>query len=321
VTVRQNESAMLPFLQQQTSARKLLVFSEPSFRIMARPAIYPPPPASIHPLHSMEITNSTGKTLDGGPITVYEGGGYAGEALMETLKDGDKRLISYGVDLGTRVTTNLESGGQTVREIHIRRGVLTTKTAAVETKTYTINNVDDEAKTLIIEHPVRPDFKVLNQKPVETTSTAYRFEVRLAADATEKYPVTEERVFETSVAVTNLTPDVLVSYIQNKNLTDAARAQLQKILDQKRLLATNEGEIRGVEAEISRLFQDQERLRQNIGSLNRVAGQEQQVQAYARQLSAQEGQLATLRDRQAQLQQRKTGLENELNAMMEQMEF
>ncbi len=70
-------------------ARKLLIYSDDS---------------SAHPTNAAELTNSTGKTLDGGPITVYDGGAYAGEALMETLKAGDKRLISYAVDLGTRIT-------------------------------------------------------------------------------------------------------------------------------------------------------------------------------------------------------------------------
>ncbi|OFW45142.1 MAG: hypothetical protein A3J28_15225 [Acidobacteria bacterium RIFCSPLOWO2_12_FULL_60_22] len=306
VTVRRNESAMLPFLQQKLSARKLLIYLDPS---------------SVHPMNSAELTNSSGKTLDGGPITVYEDNAYAGEALMETLKAGDKRLISYGVDLGTRLTTQFDSKGDLVREVHLRRGVLTTRSAAVETKTYTIRNVDQKAKTLIIEHPVRPQFKLTDQKPTETTANAYRFEVKLAAGVTEKFPVTEERVFENTLAISSITPDVLMTFVQNKNLSDATRAQLQQILDRKRQIAAVDGEIRRGEEQIRNLFQDQERLRQNINSLNRVAGQEQQVQAYSRQLAAQEAQLASLRDRQAESQRRKTALETELNSLIERMEF
>ncbi len=122
---------MLPFLQQKVNTRKLLIYSE-SF--------------GLHPMDAAEITNSTGKTLDGGPITVYDAGRYAGEALVETLKTGDKRLISYGVDLGTRVTTAWDSSRDTVREIHIHRGVMTTRSAVEETKTYTIKNVDPKSE-------------------------------------------------------------------------------------------------------------------------------------------------------------------------------
>src|ERR1017187_3444358 len=103
VTIRKNESAMLPFLQQQIGGRKLLIYSDQS---------------SQHPTNAAELTNTSGKTLDGGPITVYDGGAYGGEALMETLKAGDKRLISYAVDLGTRITDAFKSKGAMVREGH-----------------------------------------------------------------------------------------------------------------------------------------------------------------------------------------------------------
>ncbi len=306
VTIRKNESAMLPFLQQKISARKLLVYSDPN---------------SIHPLHSAELTNSSAKTLDGGPITVYEDGAYAGEALVETLKAGDKRLISYGVDLGTRITTKLDSKGNIEREIHLRRGVLIAKTAQVEVKTYTIRNVDAKTKTLVIEHPIRPEFKVIDPKPLETTPNAYRFEVKLAANGSDKLAVSEERVFDTTLSVTNMNPDVLASYLKNPVVSDAMRAQLQQILDRKREIAAADGEVRRIEEQIKSLFQDQERLRQNINSLRSVSGQEQQVQSYARQLASQESQLATLRDNQAQQQKRKAALESELNELLEKMEF
>src|SRR4051812_10891760 len=194
VTIRKNESALLPFLQQSINARKLLIYSERG---------------SQHPTNAAELTNGTGKTLDGGPITVYDGGVYGGEALMETLKAGDKRLISYAVDLGTRITEAFGSKQALVREIHANHGMLTTRLVAEETRTYTARNVDQKAKTLIIEHPVRSGYTLLNQKPAEKTPGAYRFEIPLAAGATQEFAVAEERVYDQSYAVSNLTPDMI----------------------------------------------------------------------------------------------------------------
>ncbi len=199
VTIRKDESAMLPFLQQPIEARKLLIYSDHS---------------SQHPTNAAELTNSSGKTLDGGPITVYDGGAYGGEALMETLKAGDKRLISYAVDLGTRITEAFGSKAAVVREIHASRGILTTKLAAEETRTYTVRNVDQKAKTLIIEHPLRQGYTLLNQKPAEKTASAYRFEIQLAPGATQEFPVSEERVYDQTYQVTSLTPDVILSLRQ-----------------------------------------------------------------------------------------------------------
>jgi hypothetical protein len=305
VTIRQDESAMLPFLQQEIGARKLLIYSDPS---------------SQHPTNAAELTNNTGKTLDGGPITVYDGT-YGGEALMETLKAGDKRLISYAVDLGTRITQAFGSKEAVVREIHASRGVLSTKSAAEETRTYTVRNVDQKAKTLIIEHPVRHGYTLLNQKPAEKTANAYRFEIQLAPGASREFPVSEERIYDESYAVTNLTPDMLLNYVSNRSLSDAGRKQLQRIADQKSQIAASGRELRDVEDQITSRTSDEERIRRNIMSLNNVSGQQQQVQNYARQLDAQEQQLAALRDRQAELQKKKSALEAELSKLIDALAF
>jgi hypothetical protein len=306
VTVRNGESAMLPFLQQKIAARKVLIFSTT---------------ATEFPRNAVELTNSTGKTLDGGPITVFDGNTYAGEALVETVKAGDKRLVSYAIDLGTRVATKLDSTSDLVREIHVRRGVLTVRTAVRETKTYTIRNVDAKPKTLIVEHAIRPNYRLLGAKPAETTASAYRFEVKLAPQATEKLPVAEERLVDQSTALANTSPDLLVTYIQNKDLDEAGRKQLGRISDQQRLIAENNGAIARTEEQINELVRDQERIRQNIYTLNQVSGQQEQVQNYARRLAAQETELASLRDRQAAMKQKATALDVDLAKLIEDMAF
>jgi hypothetical protein len=307
VTIRKGESAMLPFLQQQIEGRKLLIYSEHG---------------SQHPTNAAEVKNTSGKTLDGGPITVYDGGAYGGEALMETLKAGDKRLISYAVDLGTRITEAFGGKAAVVREIHAARGLLATKLAAEETRTYTIRNVDQKAKTLILEHPLRAQYTLLNRKPTEKTPAAYRFEIQLGAGATEEFPVAEERVYDQSYAVVNLTPDALLSYVQNRNLSEAGRKQLQRIADQKQQIAETDRALADIARETNEIGADEERIRRNIDTLNRVSMQQaQQVQEYARQIDAKERQITTLRDRQAELQKKKTAAESELSALIQALAF
>ena len=306
VSVKQGESAMLPFLQQKINTRKLLIYME-SF--------------GLHPMNAAEISNSTGKTLDGGPITVYDANAYAGEALVETLKAGDKRLITYGVDLGARVTTAFDSSKANVREIHFARGILTTRNAIEETKTYTIKNVDPGRKTVIIEHKQRAGYKLLDAKPSEITADAYRFEVNVGGNTTEAFAVREERVYDQTTGTSSLTPDQIVTFLQNRALSEAARRQLEQIAQKKRDIAANDGQLRQVQADLNNLTQDQERQRRNIESLRSVAGQQDQVQQYARQLAAAEVKLAGLRDQQSDLQRKKTAFESELNGLIEKAEF
>jgi flagellar biosynthesis chaperone FliJ len=306
VTIKKNESAMLPFLQQKLNSRKLLIYSESYGQ---------------NPMNAAEITNSTGKTLDGGPLTVYEAGAYAGEALMETLKAGDKRLISYAVDLGTRVTTAFDSSQDLVRELRYRRGILVTTNAVAETRTFTIKNVDPKPKTLVIEHPKREGFLLVNMKPAEITANAYRFEVNLPPSSEQKFAITEERISAQTLQITSLTPELLFSYSQNKRIAEAARRQLEQLAQMKQHLASLDGELRDLETQLKELSDDQNRLRENIRSLNSVQGQQAQVQQYAQKLAQQESQVAAVRDQIAQKRKDRASAEAQINALIAKMEF
>jgi len=307
VTVKRDESAMLPFLQQKLATRKVVIYTD-----ISKP----------NPLNAAEITNNTGKTLDGGPITVYDEGAYAGEALAETVKAGDKRFIGYGVDLGTRIATNLNSRTDDVRELHVHHGMLTARAAQVEKRTYTVRNVDAKAKTLIIEYPVRAGWDLVDTaKPVETARDVYRFEVKLAAGGTAEFPVTAEHVYDNQISISSLTPDILLTYIRNRSLTDAARRQLQQVADLKTQLASGDAERKRLTQQIAEASQDEERNRQNIQSLSPVSGQQQTVQEYARRLSDQEAAILKLRDRQTALEQQQASLQTQLNGLIDRLDF
>ena len=306
VTVKKNESAMLPFLQQPVQARKLLIYSDES---------------QANPRTASEITNNTGKTLDGGPITVFDNGAYAGEALVETVKAGDKRLISYGIDLGTRITTNFDSEERQVREIRASRGVLMAKGSREETKTYTIKNVDPRAKTLIIQHPLRAGYKLIGVTPVEKTATDYRFAVELKPNAEQTFTVKEEFVVEQTYLLSSDTADQIEIFLRNPTLSPAGKQALGKIQALKAQIAAVVQSIQANQSQTAGLVKDQERLRENIRSLNSVTGQEQQVQRYARDLAERETRIVALRDQLQAEQQKRAALESELNAFLANVTF
>ncbi len=306
VTVRKNESAMLPFLQSKIEARRLLIFSEGPSR---------------HPLQAAELKNITGKTLDGGPITVFDANTYAGEALVEIVKAADKRLISYAVDLGTTVTTAFDTKSAVAREVHFNHGLLIQKVASAETKTYTASNADAKAKTLIIEHPKRPGFELLSPKPSETTATGYRFELPLPAAGSAKLAVSEERVYNTSLQISNLGSDQIGVFLQNKTLPDAARRALTTILAAKNKIADLDRQISATSAQTDSLANDAKRLRDNIGALNGVSGQQAQVQTYAAKLAAIETAIAAAQDKRANLLQQRSDTQAALDTQIAGLEF
>jgi hypothetical protein len=307
VTIRKSESAMLPFFRERVPARRLYIYDESN--------------GSQHPLNAAEITNSAGATLDGGAITVYDSGAYAGEALVETIKAGDKRLISYAVDLGTRITTAYDSTSKLQQAFHFRRGVMTTKTALRETKTFTLRNVDANAKTIILEQAVRPGYELIEGKPAEKTATAYRFEVPVGADATAKFAIVEERMYDQQMLISNMPYDELMTWVRNTELSEEGRQKLGQIADLKRRIAEAQQEEQRVNQRVQEKNDDQNRLRSNISTLRSLPGQEQKVNQYAEQLATQEAELVGMRDRQSELRRQADELQRELNTLIETMEF
>ncbi len=296
VDIARNQSAMIPFLQSGVKVERVLLFT--------------PGGAGEHPYDALLLENSTGKTLDGGAITVIEGSQYAGEALIETMKPGDSRPISFAVDLGTRISTAFESRQNEVFSVKVRRGTVLTRAKNVDVRTYTVRNTDSRPRKLVVEHPVRPQWKLAEgAKPAETTTRHYRFRMELPAKETAKLRVEEEHEISSSITLASLTPDLLATFVRNKALSPEAQKQLEQIFAVKEQIAAVQKDAAARQEELNELFRDQERLRQNINNLRSLPGQQDQVNAYAAKLTGQEKQveaknaaLAAARSRLRQIQ-------------------
>jgi hypothetical protein len=307
VTVKRNESAMLPFVQQEINARKLLIYSERS--------------SSQNPLNSAELTNSTGKTLDGGPLSVYDGGVYAGEALINTFKPGDKRLLSYASDLGTRVIEDANEAPAVLRTIKASGGVVTTELTSETTKTYKITNVDRKPKTLILEHGIRYDHKLQTLRPSEQTQTHYRFEVKLTGEPIQSFVVKEERQYTEQFGIADSSEDQIGIWISSNRLSAEARQTLAAIGALRRQINESGVLIKNLNQQSTEAIADQERLRRNISSLNSVTGQQERVQKYAADLANLDGRIVTLRDQIAAESKKREGLNQQLALRIENAKF
>lgn len=305
ITIKKNQSAMLPFLQSKVEARKLLIWTDQD---------------GEHPVNAAELTNTTGKTLDGGPITVYDGGAYAGEALFETLKPHDKRLIGYAVDYGTRISTAFDSTQQNVREVRFENGTLNIRYAQRNTLTYTIRNVDAKPKTLIVQRS-SGDYTLLSPKPLERTANAYRFEVSLPSNGVQTLNVRTEESTWSAIEISSVTPDVLAVLAVNQDLSGSARTQFQHILTLKNSITSADAALARTEQQIKDLATDQTRLRANIDSLNKVSGEESQVHSYSTELAGLEERIAKLRDLSHSQSAQKADLDEQLRTAIAILRF
>ena len=70
---------------------------------------------------------------------------------------------------------------------------------------------------MLVEHPVRNDFKLIDtSKPIETASDFYRFQVKVASGKTETQTVTEEHDGP-GMAVSNSNDDTIRHFISQRS--------------------------------------------------------------------------------------------------------
>jgi hypothetical protein len=238
----------------------------------SRVSIYNERTQAKFPLLGLKFKNTSGLHLMQGPITVFEGSNYAGDARILDLQPNEERLLSYAIDLGTEVNPVPSTDNGRIVEVKAVKGVIWTTNKLRETKTYTIKNRNDQERLVLVEHPVRNDFHLADTaKPAETASDFYRFELKVASGKTENLAVTEEKTFGQSVALSNSNDDQSRFFISQPVTSKKVKAGLQSAMELRWELNKTQREIGELERQLQVITNDQARLRANLREMPATA--------------------------------------------------
>lgn len=300
VTIRKNQSAMVPILSGTVSAEKVSIWSAAS--------------ANPRPLRAVWITNSTGQTLDGGSISIVEGQAFAGEGLIDPVKAGERRLVSYATDLAMLVTSTGDTSPSRITRVQMTRGLLIQHREDRQRRVYSARNEDAQPRVLVIEHPVRDGWVLGGTlKADETTPTAHRFRVTVAPRETATITVEEVRPGQSSYSIASISNDQIQLWVSGETITADVAATLREVVRRRTVIAELNTQISAREGEITAISRDQERVRENMKALRGSAEERQLVQRYVQQLDDQETQLATHRRELAALNTQRAAAQTDLD--------
>ncbi|MCU1316610.1 MAG: hypothetical protein JWN63_1932 [Candidatus Acidoferrum typicum] len=283
VTIRKNQSALVPILQTDIAAEKVSLWNESL--------------GEARPLRALWVDNASSLTLDGGSFSVLDSNTFAGEGLVEAIKPGEKRLLSYATDLGLLVDTKLESARERVTRVRIYRGAMTTTSEDREKKTYIVRNEDSTPRTLVIEHPARPEWKLREDgaKPEEKAAGLYRFRLDVEAKKTERLVVNEAKPLYSQYTLNAVTNEEIDLLLRQKSINADIEKSLRTITAQKKVVADFDGALKDQQKAIDQIFTDQARLRENMKALKGSAEERTLLQRYTKQLDEEETQLDAIR--------------------------
>jgi hypothetical protein len=251
VSLPRQRSAMIPIVTDEIEAERVSIYNQ---------GVLPK-----NPLQGVRVTNTTGKHLLEGPLTVLDGHTYAGDARIDNLPPGQGRLLSYAVDQQMQINATNSRQDTTIQTGKIVKGVLHLTRKHVFTQEYVVENKADKDRTVIIEHPFRAGWKLVESpQPMETTETLYRFKDAVASGKTARLAVKEESVQSETLAVLPADLGQLEFFSRTGEIPAAVRSALVRAMDLKSAMLDTQRQIQERQKESAEITQEQERIRANM---------------------------------------------------------
>lgn len=301
VTLPRQQAAMIPIVAQDIGGDKVLLYnydSDPKF-----------------PLDAVRLRNTTQLHLKGGPVTLFDGGAYAGDARMEDVAPGETRLISYAVDLSVQGDRKVHSKDGLQTTLYLHRGVLTvTRRTRTETA-YTFKSQAAGPRTLLIEQAYQAkDVLAQPAKADERTPDVLRFNLPILPGKTAALTVVTERPLSSEITLFDGDMDEIGMYANDTSISASQRTTLQSVIQKRRAIDNLRAAAEGRARRVSSFTADQERIRKNMQALDKASPL---YKRYAGELDAQETQIQRLRADAAALSAKADAASNALRASLD----
>lgn len=257
VTLERQQSAMIPLVQTNFEATKVSIFDGRSIG----------QGMTTNPALGVKFKNNSGMKLPAGPITVYDEGTYVGDALLEFLPENETRMISYGDDLSVTGVVAI-SRTANVDFVTVVDGTLYINTKDIYERVYTLKNIGNKSKNIILEHPITRNAKLISpEKFIEKTDSIYRFEMKIDGAKELEFAVKEELPLSTSIRLLDLDRESLISYSTNGEIPEKVKEMLKKASELYAEIQTTNDKISEFAYIRESKVDEQQRIRANIDTV------------------------------------------------------
>lgn len=293
VNLPRQKSTMIPLSLVSLPAQKYSVFSNIPYG------------ADVHPKLCISIENNSGLKFPAGPITVFENGEYAGDAVLAFLPEKEKRIIAFGDDIDVR-GAKTEDFEEHIHSLKIVKGVLTKKYKSSKNSVYTVKNSASKERSIIVEHFISSGFNLADEKKLlEKTSNKYRFNIKVKAGSQEKLEVVEERFFEEILQINMMDNNSMIAIYSNSKLPEKIKRAFKDVLHEKVKVDKAQIALFNLQNEQKNLNAEQDRIRKNIQA---VGSETQQGKMFLDKLLEIENSLESLKKKISQSEQEHSSL-------------
>ncbi len=312
VSIERNQSALVPIVIEDVEAEKVLLYDQ-----------------NIHPVNPMacaEVKNTTGVTLESGPVTLFIEDSLAGEAMLPFLNKDDTRLLNYALEQAVVVHQEEKIRYEEVHRLYLTGNYLYEYNYEDRDYTYKIRNKAGTPKKLYLDHPKMSGYSV-REPPVEPKETAnrWRFTLPLEPKKGVKFEFTMRREISHSYSLWDINQDFLdqkiTVYVDKSFIASETRAILEEIAKKNDEKATLQARKQRLEEERNALNNDQNRLRENLKVLGTSAQEGKLKDRLVQKLTRQENRYEEIRKEIEDIDKKMRLLENEIQKIFKTLKL
>ncbi|MFH1999720.1 MAG: hypothetical protein ABIK28_08570 [Planctomycetota bacterium] len=307
VDVGRGSSALVPIVQAEAD--------------LERVAFYNAEIRKKNPMTAFRFKNTTGLFLEGGPATVFEQGQYVGEAMLESMRKAEERIVPYSVELGIVVKSEIYYRREEVTRITKSGQYIYKHYDEVKITEYEFASRLDRNVTLYVDHGFEYGTRKDTPPPVEETERFWRFMLEVPAEKTTPFKVSELQQAYESIRIPGIAYEEIVQMVSDKLISGSTRKSLEAVADQAEKIRRLEEEMTKKKQELARIDKGQERLRKNIQVLGSSTEENKLRQKYVSTLSVEEDRIDKLRSDLARQEEEHQRMYDALTRFAEELEL
>ncbi len=255
ITVPDRSAALINIVSRRVQGQDVFLFREPQ--------------SGQAPFRAVLLRNDKESALEGGPITLYVDGTFAGEGFIGRIAREETAFIPYARESGFTLDMRFETKIDELRLVRVVDGRITVQGKRLQTRTVSLQSNRDKDSTAYVKLALTAGMSPLNPPKdwVKSGNDVY-LPVHVAAKQKAESQLVEMTPVEfVEAGLTGQVLDAFRFYLKGQHLEDAVAGPIRELLANHEEIAAINRESQSLQEQRDILERDSQRIQGNLDSL------------------------------------------------------
>ena len=255
ITVPDRSAALINIISRQIDGKDIFLFRDPQ--------------SGEAPFRAVMLKNAKDSTIEGGPITLYIDGTFAGEGFIGRVAKDETAFVPYAKEGGFALNLQQEYRIDELHLVRIVDGRITIQGKRVATRTIQLESNRDKPSVAYVKLPLTGGMELLNPPKdfVRSGGDVY-VPVEVAAKAKAEAKLVEVTPVEfVEAGLTSQVLDAFRFYLQGAHVVDAIAGPIRELLTAQDQRGALQRDQENLQRQAQILDADGRRIQSNLDSL------------------------------------------------------